>query len=225
MEKYDFRFQVWTGTILIIYVCLVAIGISAPTVENDIGPGSPLWTSFLAAAFALPGVFFCGYAYWRARKRAANLGLFFLCLAAYFGVATIGLHHNPEPDNPSTTSLILAVLTCAVAGGALFVFDYILVRRFGPKPTDSQVISTVNLGDSLAGPSPAWKFVTRMGRLLLFVFCLFLSRIIVSPRFIQEDWPRVALFVVVLLLSCVVSGLISEETVPKFLSFLNFKQK
>ncbi len=29
----------------------------------------------------------------------------------------------------------------------------------------------------------------------------------------------------VLLLSCVVSGLISEDTVPKFLSFLNFRQK
>src|SRR6266851_758869 len=105
VEKYDFRFQVWTGTLLIIWACLLAIGISSPTIENDIGPGSPLWASFLASSFALPGIFFCAYAYWRARKRTANLGLFFLCLAAYFGVATIGIHHDPQPDNPSTASL------------------------------------------------------------------------------------------------------------------------
>ena len=225
MEKYDFRFQVWTGTLLIIWACLLAIGISSPTIENDIGPGSPLWASFLAASFALAGIFFCAYAYWRARKRTANLGLFFLCLAAYFGVATIGLHRNPEPDNPSTASLIVATVTLAVVGAALFAVDYILVRRFGPKPTDDRhAISTVP-ADSLTGPSGAWKFITRIGRLLLFFVCLILSRMVVSPRFVQQDWPRVAVFLVVLLLSCVISGLISEDTAPKFLSFLNWKQK
>jgi hypothetical protein len=224
MEKYDFRFQVWTGTLLIIWACLVAIGISSPTIENDIGPGSPLWASFLASSFALPGIFFCAYAYWRARKRTANLGLFFLCLAAYFAVATIGLHRSPEPDNPSTASLLIATLTFAVVGVALFVFDYILVRRFGPKPIDRQAISTVP-ADSLTGPSGAWKFITRIGRLLLFFVCLILSRMVVSPKFVQQDWPRAAVFLVVLLLSCVVAGLITEEAVPKFLNFLHIKQK
>lgn len=230
MEKYDFRFQVWTGTLVIILTSFIAIGLSVPTVENDkiTEAGAPFWASFLAEAFVLPGLFFCMYAYWRARKKTANLGLFFLCLAAYFGVALIGIRHSSDADNPSTSSFILATLTFAVVGAALFGFDYILIRHFTSEPAlpgDRQAISTGNLPDSVAGQSAIWKFATRIGRLLLFLTCLFLTRIVVSPRFIQLDWPRAAVFLVVLLLSCVISGLISEDAAAKFLSFLNWKQK
>ncbi len=71
MEKYDFRFQIWTGTLLIIWTSLIAIGISVPTVENGkvTEPGSPLWSSFLVEAFALPGLLICMYAYWRAKRK------------------------------------------------------------------------------------------------------------------------------------------------------------
>jgi hypothetical protein len=230
VEKYDFRFQVWTGTLLIIWVSLIAIGISAPTVENGkvTETGAPFWALFLAETLALPGLFFCMYAYWRAKRKAANLGIFFLCLAAYFCVALIGLRQNPDADNPSTSSFILAILTFAVVGAALIGFDHISIRRFTSEPAlpgDRQAVSTGHPADSVAGKSAIWKFVTRIGRLLLFVVCLFLTRIVVSPKFIQQDWPRVAVFLVVLLLSCVISGLISEDAVPKFLSFLNLKLK
>lgn len=214
MQRYDFWFQVLTGTMLIILVCFLAIGLSVDY---------PLWVSFIPIMFALPGVFFCAYAYWRARKRAANLALFFLCIAAYFGIATLGLRQEHGPDNPSTASLVLATTTCLCVGVALLILDRVLVKRFGSKPVEREVV-VVHSTDSLAGPSPAWKAVTRTGRFILFIFCLFLSRLAVGPKF-EQDWSRVVLFVVVLLLSSLVSGLLSEDTIARLLSVVNFKQK
>lgn len=214
MTKYDFWFQVCTGTLVIIFTSLCVLGLAVE--------GSPLWGLLTADTFVLPGFFFCAYAYWRARKRAGNLGVFFLCVAAYFVVAALGLRESPDPDSPSMTSFLISIFSFAGVAIALFILDRILVKRFGPKPApDRHVVVTVS-ADSFTAPSPAWKFVIRTGRVLLFVFCLFLSRIISGPKFV-EDWPRAIVFIVILLLSCVVSGLITEDTVPKFLSFLNIK--
>ncbi len=120
MEKYDFRFQVWTGTLLIILASFIAIGVSVPTVENGkvTEAGSPLWISFLVETLTLPGLFFCMYAYWRVRKRTTDLGLFFLCWAAYFGLALLVMRQHPDLDNPSTPSQILAISVFAVVGAA-----------------------------------------------------------------------------------------------------------
>jgi hypothetical protein len=222
MEKYDFRFQVWTGTLLIIVASFMAIGVSVPTVESGkvTEAGSPLWISFLVEALTLPGLFFCMYAYWRVRKRTTDLGLFFLCWAAYFGLALLVMRQHPDLDNPSTPSQILAISVFALVGVALFVFNRILVRRFASE--FAAAASTRNVVYLDTGPP---RFAIRLGRILLFIFCLFLTRVFVSPHFIQQDWPRVAVFLVVLLLSCVVSGLITEEAVPKFLNFLHIRQK
>jgi len=206
----------------------MTIGLSVPNAVRDgkvTEAGSPLWVLFLVQALALPGLFFCMYAYWRARKKTTNLGLFFICLAAYFVVALIGLRQEHDPDNPTTSSFILAICAFVVVGAVLFVFNYTLVRRFasGSVPPAARPSVSPDLAESK--PSTLWKVATRIGRLLLFFVCLFLSRVAVSPKFVQQDWPRVAVFMVVLLLSCLVSGLISEETVSRFLSFLNFKPK
>lgn len=225
MERYDFWFQVCTGMLIIVLASFSAIGVSIPTVEDGkiTDPGLSLWASFVAGAFAFPGMAICMYAYWRAKKRAANLGLFFLCWSAYFSFGLIGIRQTHDLDKPSSGSFLVMILTFTMAGVALFVLDYKLVKRFGVKATGDDHAFTGKPAESLAGPTTAWKVVVRMGRLLLFFFCLFLSIIFTTPRFIHEDWPRAVVFLFILLLSCLISGLISEDTVAKFLSFLNLK--
>lgn len=224
MQKYDFWFQVWTGTLIVIFLSFAAIGVSIPTVEGGkiTEAGQSLWVSFVVEVFAFPGVIICMYAYWRAKRRSANLGLFFLCWSAYFSIALIGIRQTHDLDNPSTASFLPMISMFVLAGIALFVLDRILVKRFGLKATsdDGQTIAG-NQATSLTGTSAAWKVVVGVGRLLLFFVCLALSRIVVSPRFVQQDWPRVAVFLFVLLLSCLIAGLISESTVSKFLSSIN----
>lgn len=220
VQKYDFWFQVWTGIVIIIVSSFLAMGISVPTVEDGkiTEAGQPLWISFVYQGFAFPGLIICMYAYWRARKRAANLGLFFLCWSAYFSIGLVGIRQAKNLDNPSTASFLLMILATGMLGAALFVLDYIMVKRFGLKSDERQSAFTDNPATSLTGTSAVWKFVVGAGRLLLFFICLFLSLIAVHPRLVHEDWPRVVVFLFVLLLSCLISGLISEDTIPKFLS-------
>ena len=110
MQRYDFWFQVVVGTIIIILASFTAVGISVPTVEDGkiTETGQPLWVSFVSQGFAFPGLMICMYAYWRAGKRAANLGLFFLCWSAYFSIALIGLRRMHELESPSAASFVRA---------------------------------------------------------------------------------------------------------------------